>query len=64
MCLCPSCAFPASYTELTELVESSGECPMCKQAVLPEEIVRMDPGEAVDWLTKQTNSIRHSLNQS
>jgi len=29
--MCPSCSFPALFSEFTKLVEAEGQCPMCQQ---------------------------------
>uniref|UniRef100_A0A8C4Q3T5 WD repeat-containing protein 19 n=1 Tax=Eptatretus burgeri TaxID=7764 RepID=A0A8C4Q3T5_EPTBU len=36
--VCPHCNFPACYSEFTSLLETESTCPMCSQALIPEDI--------------------------
>ena len=59
--MCPSCSFPALFSEFMKMVEAEGTCPMCQQEVALPSIRRMDEEEAEDWLhgaTKKENAKR------
>ncbi|KAJ3176549.1 WD repeat-containing protein 19 [Irineochytrium annulatum] len=37
-CVCPTCNFPALLPDLKDLVEKTGQCPMCAQPLFPEQL--------------------------
>ena len=59
--LCPSCSFPALFSEFTKMIESESQCPMCQQEVNLSAVRKMEESEASDWLhgaTKKENAGR------
>ena len=54
LCVCPSCAFPASFTAFTKLIDQMEDhsCPMCNQPIALATIRKMEEAEAVTWLQK------------
>ncbi|XP_044727730.1 WD repeat-containing protein 19 [Chrysoperla carnea] len=42
---CPNCDFPAIRTELIQLIESEGVCPMCSEKVDPRSLRKIDDDE-------------------
>nr|XP_039264721.1 WD repeat-containing protein 19-like [Styela clava] len=51
MCVCPSCDFPALYSEFQKFLDSDPTCPMCSETVLADTLVRVKDTEK--YLKKQ-----------
>ena len=59
--LCPSCSFPALFSEFTKMIEAETQCPMCQQEVNLSHVRKMEEAEASEWLhgaTKKENAGR------
>lgn len=52
LCVCPSCAFPATFSAFTRLIDQTEEhtCPMCSQPIALATVRKMDEQEASLWL--------------
>nr|KAJ3420801.1 WD repeat-containing protein 19 [Polyrhizophydium stewartii] len=54
-CVCPTCEFPAIAPHFKNLLEKTGQCPMCSETISPDAIRPVDDPEA--YLRGKKNDI-------
>ncbi|CAF1070981.1 unnamed protein product [Rotaria sp. Silwood1] len=57
LCLCPSCNFPAIYSEFLKYLSIDDTCPMCTTKIDGSRIMKLDSGAAVDSFLAQSSDM-------
>ncbi|CAF0892517.1 unnamed protein product [Rotaria sordida] len=57
LCLCPSCNFPAIYSEFLKYLSTDDICPMCTTKIDASRIMKLDSGAAVDSFLTQSSDM-------